>query len=416
MDTPPPLRFPARLAIYFFVALFVLQGTLEMVICFPVVGYSVYMLLVEAWTPIVAVVGGLLGVSTDALPYQCSDTTWNYAQLLVAAVLSLGIGLLLARSKLDARRVRDWAIVVLRYLVALTMIYYGLGKVYPGQFGDGFSLIYLLQTYGDSSPQGLMWRFMAFSRPYTIFGGMLEVIAGALLLSRRTTTLGALLTLGVMGNVAALNLSYDVCVKLFSTALVVMAGFILAPEVSRLWNFFVAGREVPKSAPGPTPPPWLARIRRPFKLAFVAMLAYMVWAGLGGSGDRGPLYGVYRVESFAVDGVERPPLLDDELRWRTMTIETARGRHVMGIQQMDGKVRTTRVQHDPEARALTGRFAGEEADKATWHYEQPEPTRMILKGELPEGEVEIVFEQRDLSEFELISRGFHWINDYPYNL
>ena len=39
----------------------------------------------------------------------------------------------------------------------------------------------------------LLWAMMGFSRRYAVFTGCMEVLAGVLLLSRRTTTLGALL-------------------------------------------------------------------------------------------------------------------------------------------------------------------------------------------------------------------------------
>ena len=68
--------------------------------------------------------------------------------------------------------------------------------------------------------------------------GGTEILSGVLLLFRRTTTLGALVTLIVAGNVMAINYCYDEPAKLLSTTLVLMALFLLAKDIRRLINFF----------------------------------------------------------------------------------------------------------------------------------------------------------------------------------
>jgi hypothetical protein len=45
---------------------------------------------------------------------------------------------------------------------------------------------------------------------YSMFTGVIEAVGGALLFNRRTTTLGALVSLGALSQVVALNLSYYV--------------------------------------------------------------------------------------------------------------------------------------------------------------------------------------------------------------
>jgi hypothetical protein len=44
---------------------------------------------------------------------------------------------------------------------------------------------------------GLLWTFMGASEPYTMFVGFAEMIAGILLFPRKTSTLGALMSVGV---------------------------------------------------------------------------------------------------------------------------------------------------------------------------------------------------------------------------
>ena len=39
----------------------------------------------------------------------------------------------------------------------------------------------------------------------------------------------------------------------------------------------------------------------------------------------------------------------------------------------------------------------------------------MLRGNWNETKVEIHMRARDLDEFELTTRGFHWINEFPYH-
>ena len=89
----------------------------------------------------------------------------------------------------------------------------GWAKVLPGQFGPGVDPIYLTQQVGQLTPSNLLWTFMGASRGYTIFAGIVETTGGVLLLTRRTATLGALISAAAMSNVLMLNLAYDVNVK-----------------------------------------------------------------------------------------------------------------------------------------------------------------------------------------------------------
>jgi len=63
-----------------------------------------------------------------------------------------------------------------------------------------------------------------------------------LLFPRKTSTLGALMSVGVLSNVVALNFSYDVPVKLYSSHLLAQAIFLLLPDARRLGNFFFLNR------------------------------------------------------------------------------------------------------------------------------------------------------------------------------
>jgi hypothetical protein len=54
---------------------------------------------------------------------------------------------------------------------------------------------------------------------------------------------GALVSIGVMSPVVALNFCYDVPVKLYSSHLLAMKVFLILPDLRRLLNLFVFCRD-----------------------------------------------------------------------------------------------------------------------------------------------------------------------------
>ncbi|MEM7314684.1 MAG: hypothetical protein AAF497_16175 [Planctomycetota bacterium] len=198
-----------------------------------------------------------LGISkTLVLPNGSGDTTFSYVQtflIFVVAIVGAIVWTLVDRRKTDYRLTHDLLRSGLRYVLATIMLSYGLAKV--GWHMNQFPMPgarRLAITYGESSPMGILWTFMGASRAYTIFAGLGEVVGGVLLLFRRTATLGAVVVFGVMTNVMMMNFCYDVPVKLYATHMVVMAIFILMPDIRRLVSLFILNR--PADAAQLTPP------------------------------------------------------------------------------------------------------------------------------------------------------------------
>jgi len=76
--------------------------------------------------------------------------------------------------------------------LAFALLSYGTAKLFGGQFSFP-SLERLDQKIGESSPMGLLWTFMGYSKLYTVFGGICQITAGLLLLFRRFSALGSLM-------------------------------------------------------------------------------------------------------------------------------------------------------------------------------------------------------------------------------
>ena len=127
---------------------------------------------------------------------------------------------------------------VLRIWLAGYLLIYGWSKVYLVQMGYADFSDALVQ-YGEMSPMGVLWRFMAFSPTVQVLAGLAEVLAAVLLLFRRTVWLGALLAAVDMSVVFLLNLTFDVPVKQLSGIMAVAGIVLLAPNLVRLGRFLL---------------------------------------------------------------------------------------------------------------------------------------------------------------------------------
>jgi len=303
--------------------------------------------------------------------------------------------------------------------LATAMISYGGSKVIKSQFPSP-PIGRLLQPFGDASPMGLLWTFMGASTAYTVFAGASEMIGGLLLTVRRTALLGALVTIGVMGNVVMLNFSYDVPVKLYSAHLLAMAVFLIAPELRRLVNFFVLNRN---AEPAPIQPlfqrSWLHRgalvIRTVFVIGCVVLALYQAFSSRNKYGDgapKSPLRGIWSVEELETDGRARPPVLTDETRWRRVVFDYPGN---LSIQLMNDSRLRYNLNLDVAKGAMVLIKRDDPNAKFSFAFQQPAPNVMTLQGVLEGHKIRARLHRQEAQSFRLTSRGFHWINEYPFN-
>ena len=356
-------------------------------------------------------------------PTGSGDRAADYAGLLLVAILA-GLGAI-AWSALDRRRrahprLAAGARIALRYYLAAVMLSYGFSKVVKWQFYD-LSPGVLHQRLGDVPPMRLMWAFMGYSLPYTVFAGVAEVAGGALLLWRRTATLGALVVAIVMTNVVLMNLCYDVPVKRFSTQLLVMAIAIALPDARRLLGA-VLGRAAAELPPRTRMAPRLERARVVAKLVLIALMVVNVYLRYG---RRPPhddrvheLYGNWIVDRFVRDGVEHPPLTTDPVRWESWSASP----RYMQIWLMDGTYEGRselpvrgwyELKVDPSAHTIAVTIDARRKIQETWTYSRPAPDRLIIDGVHRGSSLHLTLHLEP--EGVLMTRGFHWINEVPYN-
>ena len=349
------------------------------------------------------------------------DTMFDWVQAFTFLVLAAGIATiwtLLARRGSEDTRLREWFRVFLRFALATAMIIYGGMKAANSQFPPP-SLDRLVQPIGTASPMGLLWTFMGTSQAYATFTGLAELIGGLLLVARRTTLLGALVCAATLSHVLMLNLCYDVPVKLFSFHLLALAVLLIVPDLRRLAGMFLFNRAVEPEGLRPLfTRVWLHRgalvLRTVFAVGLTGLILYSSWQGSQYWRDpalRSPLYGIWEVEELALNGETRPPLLTDASRWRHVIFDS---RRFVSILPMDGSRERYRLELDSTARTLTLTKTGDPQWKSEISYERPEPGLLLLHGTF-DGQPLHARLRRDDREFLLVTRGFHWINERPFN-
>jgi len=345
------------------------------------------------------------------------DRTFDYllvaCLLLIALVITI-IWTILDRKRLSYPTLNRWLNIYVRFCLGTAMIGYGAFKVIMSQFGPP-TLDRLMQPFGDSSPMGLLWTFMGASEPYTMFVGAAEMIGGILLFPRKTSTLGALISIGVMSNVVALNFSYDVPVKLYSSHLLAMAVFLVLPDARRLANFFVLNRPAECVRVQPL-------FRRPLWQRGAVVLGSLFLIAVTGTSlyqsydqrrsfiaQRSPLYGEWEVEEFTFQQ-PRPSALNQG--WRRVIFDSPRR---IAVQTAADPHQRFMSQLDEEKRTLTLSKREDPNWKTVLTYEQVSPDIITLHGALDGSEMTARLRRSEDRKFLLTNRGFHWINEFPFN-
>lgn len=279
---------------------------------------------------VVSAVATALDIRGPVRAFDNGDGVGDHLLLLcfvAFAALGAAVWSVLDRDRPDYRSGLELLRVAVRYVLVTILFAYAVFKVFPAQFSvPGPARAF--QTYGTSSPMELLWTFMGYSPAYQRLAGWLEMAACALLLSRRTATLGALVAGGTLANVALLDLLFDVPAKLCVLHLLLMVAFLLAPAMRRLVDALVLQRAVDAVDVGPPP----GRARLAAKAAFVAAIvvfeglpvARYYYAARDGS-PTGPFFGAYDVEAMSADGhAVEPSFIGAAGCWRHVALDRRR--------------------------------------------------------------------------------------------
>lgn len=355
------------------------------------------------------------------------DTSFGWAlqfTLMIVSFLGALIWSVFDRKRKAYLILHYWLCILIRYSLAVTAFIYGILKVFAMQMIFP-SISQLATPLGDFLPMRFSWLFIGYSEPYQIFSGVAEVMIALLLVWRKTALLGALLAIGVFGNVVMLNLSYDIPVKIYSINLLVASIFLAWQERERLFKFFILNKTVVPSSlfEKQYQGKWKKTTRILLKVVFIVLsfgftakdyYDYSVEYQQSSLRILEPIQpGMYHVELFVKNGDTIPESLVDSLRWRDVIFDY-NGAGSVSANDSSMRMRYGRAyfNYEPDSlgEMLEWRISGESSAVANFEMDFSKEGKMILKGKKSEDSLYVVLKKLN-RHFPLTERQFHWISE-----
>lgn len=349
------------------------------------------------------------------------DKTMNYVTLFINFSLAC-IGALIwglaDRKRKSYSVLFYWFWVVCRYYMAFTMFGYGFAKVFKLQMG-ALSLNQLVQPIGEQSPMGMAWNFIGFSDLYCRFSGWAEVIAGGLLIFNRTRLLGGLLCFVVMVHVMLLNFAYDIPVKIYSSFLVYLSIIILSPYFKRVIGVLFSNRFVNTLDEAPLfKRAWLNKAALGSKyLVTTAVLWFTISQNTDQQQNYGekapppPLYGIYETKT-CLKNKDTIYAYADSLAWKRLIFNWPGFASV--LKYNDQKLRLT-CEVDTMKHHIHFTDRNDSTIQYNVNYAILNDSMYQFTGILKQDTFTFISLRKTRKDFLLYKRGFHWVNEYPFN-
>lgn len=346
------------------------------------------------------------------------DTT--YAYVLLTCILLLTVIGSIVWSVLDRKRrsynmLQYGFLVTLRFVLIFFMFTYGVVKVFHLQM-PALSNADLIKTLGEKSPMGLAWTFMGFSKTYSVFAGLSEVIAGVLLIPRRTQTFGAAAVIVVMLNVFMMNLCFDIPVKIFSFHLMLMGVILLLADFKRVFGVLLFNRNIGTYKIYPI---LTKKERRIIRWVKGGLFLVLTWLFIFTSYPRyerlyvkpkTTFYGIWEVTSYQNKNTAIPSDSLQKKQWKYVAIDY---KNSACIKTQDDKHQYFTFKVDTLQNTIAfGNRSTKELD--TLQYTKTN-TLISISGIIQKDSVNIELAPKNMDDFLLKSRGFNWINERPLN-
>jgi hypothetical protein len=136
------------------------------------------------------------------------------------------------------------------------------------------------------------------------------------------------------------------------------------------------------------------------------------WRQFGPGAPKSPLFGIWDIEDFTLDGQPHPMLVTEAQGWRRIIFDFP---DAAEVQRMDESRTGYDAKVDVSSGALTLIDRKDKNWKASFHFARTGPDRLALDGLLNGQKAVLHLSLLDHKSFQLVTRGFHWIQDYPFN-
>jgi hypothetical protein len=182
-----------------------------------------------------------ISINTEMILFDfSSDSKGLYFLVSLLIILSIVITPFLLRfvKMIHLEKFKSVITIIATYYLAAILLKYGFDKVFKAQFYLPEPNI-LYTPLGKLDKDILFWSTMGTSHAYNLFMGFVEVIPAVMLLFKRTREIGLIISFAVLLNVLAINLSFDISVKLLASFLLFVNLFLLLPTIQLFWKALV---------------------------------------------------------------------------------------------------------------------------------------------------------------------------------
>ncbi len=356
--------------------------------------------------PFITWVGNTFFQITFSDYWYGGDSLFAYVTILVLFILSILVTIIW--SLLDKRKAYHslyrYMHLCTRYVLAYALFSYGFNKLSGSQFRFP-SPIRMIQSYGDMKHWDVLWSFMGSSRSYSFFGGMLETICGLLLLFRKTSTIGALLTLGTLSNVLMINIGYDVMVKIMLVNYLLMSFFLLAHNAKNLYKLFI----LHKPASFSIVPMVFQRFKK-YRWIFIGLKLCLIFFMLyplvkreirtiSWRSEYEKMEVMYIVEEFNLRNQISSPLTIETVRWKKIA---TRYDEDLAIQYANDSLKFYKYKMDTLTKTFTIYDPRDKKIKSEFLYTKPSPKHYLFEGVLNADSVKILVRKFDMDSLPLV--------------
>jgi hypothetical protein len=258
----------------------------------------------------------------------------SYVNWLIILVIAIIVGLIWTyfdRKRTEYIVLSYWLRTLARYRAGVGILGYGFTKLFPTQMP--YPSIGILHTdFINLTPQKVFWLSVGSVPWYEAFTGFLELLAGVLLLFRKTSLYGSILLVAALGDIVFVNFAYDGEVHLFSTYLALFGVVVLAYDVPTLYNLLIKERfTVPFHYYPDFSKGWQitrVSIKTATLVIFIGLFAVLMYQNFKTDPYKLPhnkglaqTSGFYNVTEFRVNNKVIPYSPLDTLRWQDATFE-----------------------------------------------------------------------------------------------
>lgn len=220
-----------------------------------------------------------------------------------------------------------------------------------------------------------------------------------------------------MFQVFVLNMCYDVPVKIFSFFLLLLSLYLCLPQASRLFRFFFTDRPVEPYVYFD----WISgrklkRARLVLHGLFVVGVGFLAWQQLSQTG--GPLNNTPKLTIEGHYTVAKASRQVDSVEWTNVGLRSWFDQLLFAGINEDKGTRTrwnTIVNDSLKTLTLKSMSPEDSTVVATLQYTQPDTNQLYLQGLWGADSFYLHLKRRPKRDFLLVKRGFHWINNEPFN-